>query len=265
MLYFAIPLRSKAASKEWADVEELFNFTLASLLNQVEDEYKVIVCCHDIPKLSKKNSERKEKVEFLQVEYPTPNSLSEQMMDKYYKKAFLMKRIREHGGGFVMFVDADDLISNKVSAFVKDNKQEYGWIVDKGYIYDHNFKRIKEQNDFHKVCGTSCILRYDIIDLPEKVMFNGYNTREYDEFIFSSPHDMMATEYENSKKVRVRTMPFRSVIYVINNGENHSKDNRTLKSSLIINMKRILNKNEWKKKVNQNMIDEFLLFNKENI
>ena len=112
MIYFGITLRSKAVSKNWAHVVADFTRTLDSVYQQTDPDFRVIVACHDLPKLEREYDSR---VEFLQTDVPTPTTPFEMMQDKGYKLSMIGKRIREYGGGYTMIVDADDLISNRVA------------------------------------------------------------------------------------------------------------------------------------------------------
>lgn len=48
MIYFLIPLRSKESSNNWERVVSNFNRTLDSCFNQTNDDFKVVVVCHQI-------------------------------------------------------------------------------------------------------------------------------------------------------------------------------------------------------------------------
>lgn len=96
MIYFLIPLRSKAASKNWEEVSRVFNRTLASVYNQTDPDFRIFVACHDIPSLEKTYDAR---VEFIQAETPVPTTPHEMMLDKGYKISLMAQRLRLLGGG----------------------------------------------------------------------------------------------------------------------------------------------------------------------
>ena len=60
MIYFGVTLRSKASAKNWEHVERDFNRTLRSLYRQTDPEFRIIVACHDIPRLDAAYDERVE-------------------------------------------------------------------------------------------------------------------------------------------------------------------------------------------------------------
>ena len=67
MIYFGVTLRSRASAKNWNNVEKDFNRTLRSLYNQTDPDFRIIVACHDIPRLDGKYDDR---VEFLVTDIP---------------------------------------------------------------------------------------------------------------------------------------------------------------------------------------------------
>ena len=66
MIYFGIPLRSKATANDWDKVSLFFNRTLWSVYRQTDSDFRIIVACHDIPELVHDFDGR---VEFIQVDF----------------------------------------------------------------------------------------------------------------------------------------------------------------------------------------------------
>ena len=121
MIVFAIPLRSKGSSKNWEGVVHNFNATIKSIFNQSGSKnFRVIVACNEIPELYGKYDER---LEFISLNMPTPNSWIEKARDKGWKLTEIAVRIRQilektdnpENGIYVMPVDADDLLNNKIA------------------------------------------------------------------------------------------------------------------------------------------------------
>ena len=71
MIYFGVPLRSKASSNNWDNVTRVFNRTLRSIYRQTDPGFKIIVACHDLPELFEAYDER---VEFLIADCPVPTN-----------------------------------------------------------------------------------------------------------------------------------------------------------------------------------------------
>lgn len=216
MIYFGIPLRSKAVSNDWEKVSLYFNRTLWSVYNQTDPDFRVIVVCHDIPKLVHQYDER---VEFIQVDAPIPANKDEMMLDKGYKVHTIAMRIREYGGGFTMMVDADDIQSNRIAEYVNAHPEANGFVAHNGYYYHIGDPFIKLGHKFPN--GSSTIVKYSIEDLPEEhypTMVPGMN---------SNPH-IVRKQHGDIPRIcaelgrPLRPLPFPASIYVRETGDNHS-------------------------------------------
>ncbi|MFD1899921.1 hypothetical protein GQR36_07350 [Enterococcus termitis] len=246
MLYFTIPLRSKHASNNWQDVEKLFNNTLSSILNQTDDNYRIIVCCHDVPNLFYGNEFFADKIDFITVEYPPPENHHEQMVDKFYKKLYLMTKVRNLGGGHVMFVDADDLVNCNLASFVNDNPLINGWVLKDGYIYDAKNKKAKKAQTSIKFVARLLFLNLKLaifLNSFHLIVMHQLNTK----IMFFANHILKPLKYTKEKNLTIDELPFIGAMYIINNGENHSAAKRDIKTSIIINIKKFLGAITWKK------------------
>ncbi len=68
-------------------------------------------------------------MEFLEVDFPPPIYRDEQIVDKHRKREVIACRLREEGGGYTMFVDADDLVSNRLVEFVHWDRAPHGYFA----------------------------------------------------------------------------------------------------------------------------------------
>jgi hypothetical protein len=159
MILFGIPLKAKAVSRNWELVTTLFNRTVWSLYNQTCPEFRIVVACHDVPRLNRNYDDR---LEFISVTFPFPRTVDEQMTDKGYKVHMIGKRFMELGGGFGLIADADDLYSNRLAQFVKENPGQNGWVTRTGYEYIWN-KEILKLSLKHP---PQPIVNYRLTDLP---------------------------------------------------------------------------------------------------
>ena len=125
-----IPLISRAASRDWAQVERFFNATLASLYNQTDQSFRVIVASNGRPSLKVSIDER---IEFIDHPRAIPQSFQEACGDAGNKRWEIVARHVELGGGNIMFVDADDLVSARLVEFVRRARNPNGCIVADGY------------------------------------------------------------------------------------------------------------------------------------
>ncbi|MDO4301383.1 MAG: glycosyltransferase family 2 protein [Clostridia bacterium] len=220
MIFFGIPLRSKAVSNDWEKVSLFFNRTLWSVYNQTDPDFKIFVACHDIPEL---NHEFDERVEFIKVDSPVPHTREEMMLDKGHKVHTIGMKIREYGGGFTMMVDADDIQSCRIAEYVNKHSDADGFVSRNGYYYHIGDNYIKKGHKFPN--GSSTIVKYSVDDLPDKY----YDTMVASEN--SNPH-IIRKKHGDIPKIcaemgrPLKPLPFIASIYVRETGDNHSLMNK---------------------------------------
>lgn len=216
MIYFGIPLRSKRAANDWEKVSMFFNRTLWSVYNQTDPDFRIIVACHEMPELTHQFDER---VEFVQVDAPIPANKAEMMLDKGYKVHTIAMRIREYGGGFTMMVDADDIQSNRIAAYVNTHQDANGFVAHNGYYYHVGDSYIKKGHKFPN--GSSTIVKYSVDDLPSE--YYPQTTAGDD----SNPH-IIRKRHGDIPRIcaqlgrPLQPLPFIASIYVRETGDNHS-------------------------------------------
>lgn len=212
MLAFIVPVKSKKVTADWELFSQLVERTLRSLTNQTSDEYLVIVVCHERPALHFEHP----KVIFHSVEFDPPIINSENYQyrsdlreaDKSRKILEALKFPMVADSDFVMVVDSDDMISNKIAGFVASYKTSSisGWFSDSGYLYFEGAKVIwKLKKGFNQRCGTCQIFRSDILPL----------FMDYQKGMFLDHKRIQVTE-----NTYLQPLPFPGVIYSMANGEN---------------------------------------------
>lgn len=220
MIYFVIPLRSKAAAKNWERVTADFNKTIKSCYNQTSPEFKIFVACHDIPTVDFGYDER---VKFIQVDIPVPTTTKEMMFDKGYKMYTLMQTVRNemincpmHGGGYILPVDADDLISNRIASFFEGRNDGKCYTSKYGWIWNKPSKFLMKAKDLWRTCGSCTVIYYKKDELPDVDFYE--NTNKY---IFQNSHRFLI-RYAKSVGKQFGIIPFPTTVYVLGTGENHS-------------------------------------------
>ena len=177
MLAFVIPVKSETVSSDWAYFSSLVNRCINSVCNQSDTNFKVLVACHEIPETNFNDDPR---VQFLKVGF-SPPILNNNPDDRWIKEADKGKKIKfaaeyaiNLGADYIMTVDSDDCISNKICNYVSKNGHESisGWYVKKGYLYPegkrYSFLNLK---NFNMVCGSCIIIKPKLIDLMLKDNF----------------------------------------------------------------------------------------------
>lgn len=209
-VYFAIPLRAKATARDWSKVSRLLETTLASALNQEGAEARAIVCCNDMPDTAFNSDPR---VEFLMADLPLPTSLAEQRKDKGQKKRRIAAEIIKRGG-YMALLDADDLVSNRLVAYIQKNDNRRGYYYDQGIIYDAGKgTMVTLAKGFKDRCGTSAVFYLSPDDIGGPVDW---------------VHEIGTTRHMNFKSHWAEldrpldAVPFPAAIAVKGNGENVS-------------------------------------------
>lgn len=226
MLGFVIALKGKAKSKNWSVDSRLIKRTLLSLLNQEDQRFKIYVAYSDMPN----DPVEHEKVEWIQ--FPFPFAEMEDIVDRevfltrytlgkhlpgFYdqgkKSLYAASFARKDGCKYIMSVDYDDLLSRKISAFVNhaDSSNNYGWYIDKGYIYkegDHHLTRVKAINDR---CGSVNIIREDYVPNPE------FSSMKYQDFKFFPTHNFIPQWLKIDHNIDILPLPFYGLIYLVHN------------------------------------------------
>ena len=220
MIYFGIPLRSKATANDWDKVSLFFNRTLWSVYRQTDPDFRIIVACHDIPELAHDFDGR---VEFIQVDAPIPHTKDEMMLDKGHKVHTIGMRIREYGGGFTMMVDADDIQSNRIAAYVNTHQDANGFLSHNGYYYHVGQDFIKKGHKFPN--GSSTIVKYSVEDLPSEYYDTMRPSQNSNPHIIRKRHgDIPQICAELGRPLE--SLPFIASIYVRETGDNHSLMNK---------------------------------------
>jgi len=218
MIYFGIPLRSKAASKNWENVTKVFNRTLRSIYSQTDPDFKIYVACHDIPALDEEYDER---VEFLISDRETPKNKNEMLQDKGWKISMIAQCIRDAGGGYIMLVDSDDLVSNRIAEYVNSHPRCNGYLSRYGYVYQEGAGYMQRVENLHKLCGSCAIVYYSVEDLPDKMPESLYDDSPIDYWIIRKAHCDLP-DYLQEIGRGLSTIPFPTTVYVRNTGDNHS-------------------------------------------
>lgn len=153
--WFVIPLRSRATSKDWDLVCQLLRNSLASILNQTNPDFRVVISCADVPDLGSIVDDR---IEIISNAYPVPHDFLAMALDKRAKKRAAGAEIGRRGGGYVMLVDADDLVSARIVEHVLSDDNRQGYYVENGFAYYSHSHRLEPLQEFYKKCGSCYVV-----------------------------------------------------------------------------------------------------------
>jgi hypothetical protein len=210
---FAIPLKSKLVSRDWPTVGRLLARTLRSLFNQSNPNYRIFLSCHEIPEIPELRDPR---VEILQAKFDIPIYHAEFMIDKHRKRELIAARWRTLGGGYMMTVDADDLVSNRLVEYVMNQPSRRGFLVTRGYDLSERSRKVNVAPRFYKLCGTNCVIHWRPEELPVEPF-----QRQDVLFRESIRHGNVGTAgFFARRGESFAPLPFAAVVYVRSHGDN---------------------------------------------
>lgn len=210
---FAIPLKSKLVSRDWSIVGRLLSRTVRSLLNQSDPNFRIFLACHEVPEIPELQDPR---VEILQARFGVPLYQAEFMIDKHRKRELIAARWRTLGGGYMMSVDADDLVSNRLVDYVISQPSQRGFLVTKGYDLSEESGKVNFAPRFYKICGTNSVIRWHSDELPTEP-FQSQDVL----FRASIRHGNVGTvDFFARRGEPFASLPFPAVIYVRSHGDN---------------------------------------------
>jgi len=227
MLAFVTSLRHPQNSADYRRVETLLEQTLASVAAQHGDDFVIIVVGNKRPDFPLPR-----RTHFIGVDFPAPapptgprTDRDSFVWDKGTKIGAGLLAAREFNPDYVMIFDADDYVSNRLSAFVSSAEPQSGWVITKGWMYSYTREVVKPIDDFNRTCGTSFIMSaaaYGVPDLPaestQQEIAEGFGDRLY-EVLGAHRH---AREWFTEHSFAPAELPFRGAVYNVDTGENHS-------------------------------------------
>ncbi|MFP4846438.1 hypothetical protein [Winogradskyella sp. PE311] len=213
MITFIVPIKSERVTNNWPKFCKLFEGTLKSICNQTDKDFKVIAVCHEIPKIDFVHSN----VEYIQVEFEPPIKRKTESAASINKRREIDKGKKLKLGSayandnfntdYVMTVDSDDFISNRIAEYINSNTVDQpGWYIKKGYIHLDGKPFLFSTIKFSYLCGSSIIVKPEIL----KYFF------EVDPILYFD-HRLKVL----NKNIVLSELPFYGGIYSMANGENH--------------------------------------------
>lgn len=135
------------------------------MLAQTEEDTVVIVGCHDIPVTP---FARDSRVQFIPVTFSPPTRNNDDMcVDKVLKLSAGAEWAIAHGCDYIIFSDADDLVSNRVGTFIYEHRGEYGWYCNTEMFYTYGGCLLRFCKISGKSAGPCVIVRSDLLSFSQ--------------------------------------------------------------------------------------------------
>ncbi|WRH66497.1 MAG: glycosyltransferase family A protein [Planktothrix sp. GU0601_MAG3] len=191
---------------------QLLERTLNSVCNQTSSNFEVIIVCNEKPELSFSHPQ----VRCSSVDLPLPGDdyLSKEK-DKMCKMLLGMIEADSMNPSHIMFVDADDCVSNRLVEFVDKNIDQNGWFIGKGYEYREDIRQLKyRKKDLHLRTNTSHIIRMDLLKPDLTIPLEEVRR---DNFIL---YHRDTADILKRRGTPLAELPFPGMVYITDNGEN---------------------------------------------
>lgn len=160
---FIIPVRHPSMVKDKKLQLYIMAQTFASLAAQTTDGWTATIVANEgdtLPELPPGF-----RVEW--VNYPPASTYNKVNSLNDYYSAFRQDKGRRvlaaarkiNPQDYIMVVDDDDFVSNRLVGFLRDQPIRDGWAISLGYAWSEGQEILQEVHDFHNSCGTSLIVR----------------------------------------------------------------------------------------------------------
>jgi hypothetical protein len=166
LFVFAIPLVPKRRSIDWSRVLDNLQATLQSILKQTDLNFHCLLAVEDPIPLSEVDSSHitvvtiseAERLDFARDNYNMSNN------DAGMKRARLLDRALQLGATYIMFTDADDLVSTKLVGLIRESKPAFGAALRQGFVLDSQAglcvpvpSRFVPVDGYDTYCGSSIV------------------------------------------------------------------------------------------------------------
>jgi hypothetical protein len=221
-IVFAVPLISRAIAHDWTAVQNYLRQTLATVLSSDDPDVLIVVAHADKPIGDYWTSER---VVSLHTDLPVLSSIREGRNDKNMKRTLIGVWLRRHcpraeHGAYVVFLDADDLVSRQLVPFVRALHRTHGGCgvrLDRGWLLDEASRRASAVEDgFTGLSGSSFAGYFAAADLPHDLADEASAYRQ----VVDQGHSGCADSYHATTGRVVIDADFPATAYRVNHTES---------------------------------------------
>jgi hypothetical protein len=164
---FLIPIASARVVKNWSQACAYLRQTIASIFNSSNGNFCVVVAGHEAPDFDLPQDPR---FKFLSLDHALPSQKEgfwiAAVRDKMTKLAAAWDYAKsEWNPDFVMKVDWDDLISQRLVEWLAGAEDKAGFRITDGWLWHSGARYFMQHSEtFDLVCGTCVVLRSDMAD-----------------------------------------------------------------------------------------------------
>lgn len=230
---FITTLRHPENTRDMEVVVELLNNTIRSILNQSYKNIELLIVCNEIPN----GVIDSEKISYFTVDLAPPGegkttALNREagQRDKGIKLYLGLIELQRKKPEYVYIIDSDDWIDTRVSEYIVKQDSPDVWFVDKGYLVDYQNSLKVNKSGLCRYCGSTYVYRYDLLkkiaSIQAEMLSQTQTSRleNIDEFVVSRflGNHKYQFAYLQKLNIELRPIPFYSICWVVNTGENRS-------------------------------------------
>lgn len=225
MIGFIVPIKPKRFSKDWQKENSLLERTIESIHNQTSKQFKIYIVYTDRPEIGFESN----CIEYIPFNLPFVSTAfitdyetevkrwmpdadyAAKMFDKGRKITMACHKAVADGCRYVMAVDSDDLISNRIAAMANTAAADApGWVIRDGYIYLERRKILLRKKNINALNGSTNIVNSQLIPLPDM------QSNLFYDFNFFEGHGYLYRRLIEMYEIALPNLPFPGVIYSIN-------------------------------------------------
>jgi hypothetical protein len=161
LIAFCTSFRAKALSHNWAYHSWLLERVVVSMLAQKGVEVRVVIGGHDEPESAVLRDPR---VKFLSLPVEKPQrNFDDMAVDKVLKLSAGVRWAQTQGCEYVVFNDADDLVSNRIGEHVAAHAGAVGWYNAAQYFYTYGGALTRLQRIADPASGPCAVVRTELL------------------------------------------------------------------------------------------------------
>lgn len=247
---FIVPIKPKNLSSDWVKDSKLLARTLKSICNQTYQNYIIYVIHNEKPIIEYDHPSIKyiyfphERLNVNQIEdYHSygktyyKEKFAENIMDKIRKLNWGLKKALIDNCQYIMAIDSDDLVSNKIVEFIETNSKNNshpGWYIDKGYVMIDGKRNLVKQTHLEDLNGSTHIIRHDLVPNPD------ISSKKMLDFSLFESHGYIKHKLKIEKNETIESLPLCGIIYVCHENNWSEITNIASKKNIKTLIKKIL-------------------------
>ena len=225
---FIIPIACRNFTSNWDAACKYLRQTIGSILNSIDPRFAVVIVGHESPMHYLPKDPR---LHFLQYSESAPLAVNKNIQTIARDWMGKMQLGREYAkqklpSEYVMRVDADDFLSNKVVGYLANHNKKLGYRISNGWVWNTGEKYFLEKTEsFNLLCGSSIILSSGIADkefqidkisgqIPDAVLAANLG---YNRSLFRNEVHALTEKAMTSIGLEIYDFPFSAAIYRVGN------------------------------------------------